>query len=130
MSRATKKINRAAAAIIRLLLLSITLLLLLFMLYEGAVRGYRFGYRTFAPQENAQELSADTVSYTVREGESLLESGRELEEAGLVWNRYAWVLTARFYEYQLQPGTYSLKKGMSVRQVLDIVCGTGKTDDH
>src|SRR5919199_6414977 len=71
------------------------------------------------------------VTITVRSGQSSVEIGRALRDAGVVdsVNRFRDVAEERGLDSLLKPGTYQLKTGMSIDAVLDILAkgpSTGK----
>ena len=122
MSRMVKNVNRAAVTVISVSLRFLLLIFVVWMLFEGAVRSYRFGYRVFAPGETeAKTVTAETI--TVEKGASALRIGKQLEERGIIWNRYAFLFTARFYSYKIKAGTYKLDSSMSIREILGIMSG-------
>jgi peptidoglycan lytic transglycosylase G len=63
------------------------------------------------------------VTITVSAGESSVEIGRNLREAGVVdsVNRFRDVAEQRGLDGLLKPGTYKLVTGMSIDQVLDLL---------
>ena len=46
-------------------------------------------------------------------------SGKKLEKDGLIHNRYSFIIQAMVYEYEIQPGTYTLNTSMTSRKILE-----------
>lgn len=120
MSRTTREINRITTAIISMSVRLLIFALVFFLMYEGITRGYRFGHAVFAP-EAAENAPGRDYSYTVENGDSLMEVSKELKEAGLITDRYVFIVQAKFYDYELQPGTYRLNSSMTSRDMLQMM---------
>lgn len=126
MSRIVHKVNRFTSLVIRISLRILALFLFLFLLYEGITRGYRFGYQIFNPDERTSD-AVETV--TIDEDTDPMALARQLEEDGIIWNRYAFEFTRRFYEYELVPGTYEVEGSMTIKEILEEFSGTGGTGE-
>ena len=76
-----------------------------------------------AGREEKPVAPGQAVTITVRSGQSSVEIGRALREAGVVdsVNRFRDVAQERGLDSLLKPGTYRLVTGMSVDEVLDIL---------
>jgi UPF0755 protein len=76
-----------------------------------------------AAREKKDVPPGQTVTITVSSGESSVEIGRALREAGVVdsVNRFRDVAEERGLDGILKPGTYKLVTGMSLDAVLDIL---------
>ncbi len=120
MSETTKDINRVTGTIIgisfRLILYAIAILLI----YKGATKGYEFGHEIFyasameAPPGHSMEIQVDA-------GDSVSAVGKTLEENGLINNQYSFIIQAMVYDYEIQPGTYTLNTSLTSREILDIL---------
>lgn len=120
MSRTTKEINRITTAIISVSLKLLICALVFFLMYEGVTRGYQFGHAIFSP-EAVSEAPGRDLTYVIEEGDSLLEISKELEAEGLIQSRYVFIAQAKFYNYDLYPGTYMLNSSMTSRDMLQMI---------
>lgn len=120
MSKTTREINRITTAIISISLRLLAGALFFFLLYEGVIRGYAFGHAVFSPEAVSEAPGRDRT-WVVPEGASLLESSRELEEAGLILDAYVFAVQAKLYHYTICPGTYQLNTSMTSRDILQLL---------
>lgn len=76
-----------------------------------------------AARERKAPAPGQKVTIIVRSGESSVEIGRALREAGVVdsINRFRDVAQERRLDSLLKPGTYQLETGMSIDAVLEIL---------
>lgn len=79
----------------------------------GLHQAYRFWFSSAADD-------ATEVSYTVKEGDRIGLAAYELEELGLV-NSFWFRVYARLADANMQPGTYSLKEGMSYAEIFGLL---------
>lgn len=124
MSRTTREINRITTTIISISARLLVFALVFFLMYEGITRGYQFGYEIFAPtpMDEAPGFSREVV---IEKGESLSEVAKGLEKAGLIQNRFILIFQAKFYDYDIYPGTYSLNTSMTSKEMLKLIDETG-----
>ena len=88
------------------------LVLTLFLLYEGATKGYWLGHEIFNPTAvEAEPGRMRTV--TIEESESTSEAGEALERVGLIQSRVVFVLQAKIY-----PGTYQFSTAQTSLEML------------
>ncbi len=81
------------------------LVLSVFLIYEGAVKGYQLGHEIFCP--TAIEAEPGRIrTVTITKGESVSETGKALEDIGLIKSRLVFVMQSKIYEYKICPGTY------------------------
>lgn len=93
------------------------LVLTLFLLYEGATKGYWLGHEIFKPTAvEAEPGRMRTV--TIEESESASEAGEALERVGLIRSRLVFVLQAKIYEYKIYPGTYQFSTAQTSLEML------------
>lgn len=118
MSRTTKEVGRITGTVIRFSLSLLAVCFVLFLLWEGASRGYRFGYETFS-ETRAEAAPGTDMVFDVMEGESRGETARRLERLGLIKNRYSFLLLAEFYSYEVRAGVYQLNTSMTTREILE-----------
>ncbi len=117
MSRTTNEINRITTTVISLSAKILFAALVIFLLYEGATRGYALGYEVFNPVA-AEAAPGRDVEFSVGEGEGLFTVAGRLEEAGLIESRLVFVAQAVLYEYEIYPGTYVLNSSETSRELL------------
>lgn len=117
MGRTTKEINKITGAIIstsiRLILCSLVVLLL----YEGATRGYAFGYEIFSPTAVAAAPGIEKI-VTIEKKNSESDIARMLEKKGLIKNAYIFMIQCKFYDYEILPGTYELNTSLTSLEIL------------
>ena len=86
---------------------------------------FRYGSGGFAiggtySMENGLE---SRFAIEVKEGESMLEVGKDLESKGIIENAYYFDIAMRFeekYPY-LKPGTYEVSSAMKPSEILDVI---------
>ena len=71
------------------------------------------------PEPTKKPEKDKTVSVTVAKGTTSEQFAQAIEKAGLVdnWNDFNKYLISSGYAYQLQYGTFKLKKGMSYKEI-------------
>ena len=71
------------------------------------------------PTKKPDKEKNKTVSVTVAKGTTSEQFAQAIEKAGLVdnWNDFNKYLISSGYAYQLQYGTFKLKKGMSYKEI-------------
>lgn len=120
MSETTKDINRVTGIIIgisfRLILYAIAIL----FIYKGATKGYEFGHEIFYASAMEAPPGRD-MGIQVEAGASVSAVGKTLEEEGLINNQYSFIIQAMVYDYEIQPGTYTLNTSLTSREILDIL---------
>ena len=117
MSRTTREINRITTAIISISVKLLIYALVFFLMYEGVTKGYQFGHDVFSPEAISAAPGRD-YSVLIKEGDSLSRVAKELEEAGLIRDRLVFMVQAKFYEYDLNPGAYVLNTSMTSKEML------------
>ncbi|HEY8556365.1 MAG TPA: endolytic transglycosylase MltG, partial [Actinomycetes bacterium] len=82
-----------------------------------------------AAREPKPPPPGQAVTITVSSGQSSVEIGRALRDAGVVdsVNRFRDVAEERGLDSLLKPGTYKLETGMSIDAVLDILAKGPRT---
>ncbi len=112
--------NNAVKAIIKILiyLLIIMLLVYIFMIAKN------IGYKIFSDQpKDSADSYATTATIEVREGETMLEVGKDLQSKEIIDNAYFFDIAMRFEEKYgyLKPGTYEVSSAMKPTEILDII---------
>ena len=124
MSRTTREINRITTTIISMSVSLLFYALVFFLLYEGITRGYSLGHEVFSPTAVAEAPGTDK-EFTIRNGESLSEVAEELEKSGLINNKLIFIIQAKFFDYEVYPGTYTLNTSMTSRDMMKAIDESG-----
>lgn len=124
MSRTTREINRITTTIISMSIRLLFYALVFFLLYEGITRGYSIGHEIFSPTAVAEAPGKD-MEITVKKGESVSAVAGELEKSGLIKNKLIFVIQAKFYDYEVYPGTYTLNTSMTSKDMLKLIDESG-----
>lgn len=120
MSRATKEINRITGAIIGISGRLIVCALVVLLLYEGVTRGYEFGHEIFYATSMEAAPGRDR-NVTIEEGTSVTEAAKLLKSYGLIPNEYSFVIQGIFFDYDVNPGTYTLNTSMTSKEILQLM---------
>lgn len=117
MSQITRDINRITRAIIGISGKLILYALIILLLAEGVTRGYAFGHSIFYATAVEAEPGTDKT-VTIPEGQTAKESVRLLHDVGLISNDLTVEIQLKFYNYTIQPGTYTLNTSMTSKEIL------------
>jgi len=128
MSRTTRDINRITTAIIGISARLIVFAAVFVLMYEGATKGYQFGHAIFAPEAVDAEPGI-VKEIVIAEGESLSDVAKKLEEEGLISDRFAMMVQAKFYEYEVRPGAYELSTSMPSKEMLKLIDAAKAKDE-
>ena len=120
MSRATKEINRITGAIIGISGRLIVCALVVLLLYEGVTKGYEFGHEIFYATSVEAAPGRDR-SITVEEGTSITVAAKLLKSYGLIANECSFVIQAIFFDYEVNPGTYTVNTSMTSKEILQMM---------
>lgn len=120
MSRTTNEINRITGTIISVAIKLIVCAAVIFLLLEGASRGYDFGYRIFN-QEAVAEAPGTDIEIRINEWESTGDVAKMLVEEGLISDAYVFYAQSLFYEYDIWPGTYTLNDSLTSKEILQVL---------
>lgn len=120
MSQTTKEMNKIIGVIIgvggRILVYG----LVIFLMYKGITAGYEFGHEIFYASSVAVEPGADRT-VTIEKGDTASDLAHILKEKGLIKNEYSVIVQSKFYEYDINPGTYTLNTSMTSKEMLQII---------
>ncbi|MCI8513807.1 MAG: endolytic transglycosylase MltG [Lachnospiraceae bacterium] len=113
-----KKVNEVTGVVIRGALSLIFYAVVAAFVLTAVRWGYQFGYDIFngKPMTNGPQV---TLQYTVEEEESIRTIAGNLEEAGLIKDRWIMIIQKVFYDYNIIPGTYELNSGMTSKEILE-----------
>ncbi len=99
----------------------------LVLLAGGAKMGYEFGREIFCPAAMTGEPGVEK-QVTIGEDNSPSEIAEALEENGLIGSRLIFLIQARLFETEFQPGTYVLSTAMDSREILEVLSGNVQED--
>ena len=120
MSQVTRDINKITRAIIGISGKLILYALIILLLAEGMTRGYAFGHSiVYATAVESAPGTDKTI--TIPEGQSAKESVQLLHDVGLISNELAVEIQLKFYDYKIQPGTYTLNTSMTSKEILQVL---------
>lgn len=120
MSHTTKEINRITGTIISVSSRLILYALIVLLMYEGITRGYAFGHEVFDPTAAASPPGVDKV-VTIKEGTTAQEAAKILKRNGLINDERIFSIQAKFYEYEIYPGTYTFNTSMTSKDMLQML---------
>lgn len=120
MSRTTKEINRITGAIIGISGRLIVYALVVLLLYEGVTGGYAFGHDIFYARSMEAEPGRD-IEVTVSDGASVAGVAKMLKTDKLISNEYSFIIQAMFFDYDVNPGTYTLNTSMTSKEMLQMM---------
>lgn len=103
---------------------------ILFILVKGFSYSFDFAYQVFATTA-AESGSNKKTAVTITEDEPLLDVATSLQEAGVIDNRYAFILKVRINgdAGKIQAGTYSMSPKNTNQEIIDMITGVAKKDD-
>lgn len=81
-------------------------------------------HEVFSPTAVAEAPGTDK-EFTIRNGESLSEVAEELEKSGLINNKLIFIIQAKFFDYEVYPGTYTLNTSMTSRDMMKAIDESG-----
>lgn len=100
----------------------IVTILVVYVIYQGAMKCYDYGYRIFTePAVSSGE--GVTVSVTVTEEMSALDMGDLFAQKGLVKDANLFALQYLLSEYKqdFKPGTYDLSTAMTAEEMMKVM---------
>ncbi len=97
---------------------------IVFLLLQGVTRAYSYGHGLL--YEHAMEAEPGTdISFVISTGDTRKEIAENLEEAGLIDNRQAFLLQSRLYKADFEPGEYSLNTSMTAEEIIKYLTEEG-----
>ena len=116
MSKVSKLSKAALKVSVRLVIYTI----LFVGVWFGVKEAYRFGHDIFYDQAVDNEPGKD-VQVTVTEGLEAGDVAGVLYDKGLIKNKLAYRLQAKFFNYSVKAGTYTLNTSQTIRQLLQAI---------
>lgn len=120
MSQIAKDINKITGTIIGVSGKLILYALVILLLAEGITRGYAFGHSLFY-QEAMEAAPGTDKGLTITGGEPAGEIIGQLKKLGLIDSALSAQIQLVFYDYEFQPGTYTLNTSMTPKEILQIL---------
>lgn len=123
-----KKVLGTTAAIVgRIVLYAVVI----YVVYYIAIGGYQFGYRVFHG-EPVDSSPGKEISFTLETGTSTMQVARQLEEKGLIGNKYLFYLQVKLSRYngKFQPGTYILNTSMDAEMMMSVLSNEQSTEEN
>lgn len=120
MSSTAKEINKITGTIIRVSLKLILYIVLIWLLVQVVHGGFRFGYAIFTPY-TVDEAPGRDVEIVVAKGQSKWETVEQLEDMGLILDKYAAFFQMYFYDYEVYPGVYEANTSLTAKEILQIL---------
>lgn len=120
MSRSTKEINKITGAVIGISSRLIILALMILLLYEGVTRGYEFGHEIFYASA-VETAPGQSKEMTIDKGTSVSKVAKLLKDKGLISNEYSFIIQAEFFNYKVNPGTYTFNTSMTSKEILQMM---------
>lgn len=120
MSQTTKDINRITGTIIGVSSRLIIYALIVLLMYEGITRGYAFGHEVFDPTPVSAPPGVEKV-VVVDEDTSVSDAAKILKKNGLINDERIFLIQAKFYEYEIYPGTYTFNTSMTSKEMLSML---------
>lgn len=120
MSQTTKEINKITGAIITISIRLIILALLMLLLHEGVMRGYEFGHEIFYASA-VESAPGHDIEVIINEGTSISQAAQLLKDEKLITNVYSFIIQARFFEYKVNPGIYTMNTSMTSKEILQMM---------
>ena len=112
-------INRITGAVISIGLRVIIYSFLIVALIEGVRFCYNFGHNIFYVQAVDPSPGRD-VRVVIKSGTDEKDAAEMLEDLGLIDNKTSFIVQAKFFEYDIEPGTYELNTSMTSREMLEL----------
>ena len=120
MSHITRDINKVTGTVIGLSGKLILYALVILLLAEGITRGYAFGHSLFY-ESSVEQAPGRDITVTIPDGQKDSDTIHKLKKDGLIDNELAMRIQMKFYDYEIQPGTYTLNTSMSSKKMLQIL---------
>lgn len=120
MSQTTKEINRITGTIIGVAGRLIIYALIVLLMYEGITRGYAFGHEVFDPTPVAAAPGVDKM-VVIGEDTSVSDAAKILKKNGLIGDERIFLIQAKFYDYEIYPGTYTFNTSMTSKDMLQML---------
>lgn len=129
MSHIARDINKITGTIIGVSGKLIVYALVILLLVEGMTKGYAFGHDVFCAKALEEAPGTDKV-VTIPKGQTPSETAQLLKDVGLIESELAAVIQMKFYEYDANPGTYTLNTSMTSKEILQALNEKRDTEEE
>ena len=115
-------IKQMIASFIETVIKVAVLILIVRFVYNAAIQAYDYGYRIFA-EEPMTVGEGRTISINVKDGESVRDIGKNLEEKGLIRDANLFFMQELLSAYhgEIKPGIYDLNTSMRSEEMLAVM---------
>lgn len=96
--------------------------LVIFVVVKGSKFAYTMAYETFG-SVTATPKPGFERTITVTDGEGTMDLSKELEEDGIIVNRYTFYLRAKLMKQNIKPGTYKVNSSMNYDEIYSVITG-------
>ena len=98
-------------------------IVIVYLVYEGAMLAYDYGYRVFTEPAMAKEGQGIEIAVDITMGKTDRQIGHILEDKGLVRDGDLFYVQALLSEYsgKLLPGSYVLSTEMTAKEMMEIM---------
>ena len=111
------KFSKAALTVsVRLIIYTV----LAVAVWAGVKEVYRFGHDIFYDQAVEEEPGRD-IMVTIKDDMEVKDVAEILYDKGLINNKLAYRLQAKFFNYSVKAGTYTLNTSQTIRQLLQAI---------
>jgi len=117
MSKTTKQINKITGTVILIAIRVVVIAVVIVIAARGIKASYEFGHSIFYA-ESVEEPPGHDVKVTIPEGTDAKEAATILENKGLITNKYSIIVQAKFFDYEVTPGTYTFNTSQTSREIL------------
>ena len=116
-SKTTKQINKITGAVILISIRVVLIAVIIVVAGNGIKLAYDFGHSIFYAQA-VEEAPGHDVTITIPEGADEKDAATLLKNKGLIDNKYQIIVQAKFFDYEVKPGTYTLNTSQTSREIL------------
>lgn len=118
-----KLVTTAIAIAVRVIVYS----LLAVVIIKGSEISYNFGHEIFYVS-SVDEAPGRDVSVRIPKDADAMDTAEQLESLGLIKNEASFYVQCWFFQYDINPGTYTLNTSMTPREMLELI-DTGPESD-
>jgi len=117
MSKTTNQINKITSAVIMIAIRVVAIAVIIVVAAKGIKASYNFGHSIFYA-ESVEEAPGHDITVNIPEGASEKEAAEILLDKGLINNKYSIIVQAKFFDYEVTPGTYTFNTSQTSREIL------------
>ncbi len=117
-SKTTKTINQITGTIILLAIRVVLVVVIIVIAGKGIKVAYDFGHSIFYAQA-VEDAPGHDITVTINAGDGAGEVAELLKSKGLIDNKYSIIVQAKFFDYEVKPGTYTFNTSQTSREILE-----------